>query len=59
MESLSRISSVLGIPKCADDCTLGQKYLGYARILVEVDITNDIPKEVGLEGMGEMYSYKR
>lgn len=38
-ESLSRITSVLGVPLLADECTTSQLRLSYARVLVEIDIT--------------------
>lgn len=41
-ESLSRISSVLGTPLCADDYTSTMKRISYARVRVEVDVTKEI-----------------
>ncbi|KAL2905065.1 Bifunctional polymyxin resistance protein ArnA [Bienertia sinuspersici] len=37
--TLSRMSSLLGVPLYADECTTRQLRISFARILVEVDIT--------------------
>ncbi|XP_019242475.1 PREDICTED: uncharacterized protein LOC109222589 [Nicotiana attenuata] len=42
--SLSRISSRLGIPLYVDDCTTQLDRITYARVLIEMDITKELPK---------------
>ena len=37
-ETLSRIVSVVGVPVLADECTMNQRKVSYARVLVEVDM---------------------
>lgn len=39
---LRRIGSVLGNPVCADECTSTQNCISYARLLVEIDITQPL-----------------
>ncbi|XP_010682612.1 uncharacterized protein LOC104897432 [Beta vulgaris subsp. vulgaris] len=48
-DSLSRIGSILGVPLYADECTSKGLRVSLARILVELDITQDIPREVAVE----------
>lgn len=48
-DSLSRISSVLGKPICVDECTTQHKRISYARLLVEVDITQPLTYKVQIE----------
>ncbi|XP_059278818.1 uncharacterized protein LOC132033000 [Lycium ferocissimum] len=43
---LSKIASRLGEPMFADECTKKQTYLSFARVLVDVDITQDLPREI-------------
>ncbi|XP_019235091.1 PREDICTED: uncharacterized protein LOC109215473 [Nicotiana attenuata] len=43
MDSLSRIGSGLGIPLYADECTSKIERISYARLLVEMDVTKDMP----------------
>lgn len=45
-DSLSRIVSVIGIPVYADECTTKQTRISFARKLIEVNITKDLPNEV-------------
>lgn len=45
-ESLSRIVSAVGVPIIADECTAKQTKVSYARVLVEVDITQEFVKEI-------------
>lgn len=45
-ESLSRIVNAIGVPLFADDCTSKKLCVSYARVLVEVDITNPLVKQV-------------
>lgn len=53
-DSLSRIGSVLGKPLCADECTTEQKRVSYARLFVEVDITQPLVYKVQVEGEAGM-----
>ncbi|CAO2827239.1 unnamed protein product [Amaranthus hypochondriacus] len=46
VETLSRIVSAVGVPIIADDCTAKQLKVSYARVLVEVDITQEFIKEI-------------
>ncbi|XP_021847237.1 uncharacterized protein [Spinacia oleracea] len=48
-DSLSRIGSLLGDPLFADDCTSKQQRISFARILIEVDVTGDLPKSVQIQ----------
>ncbi|XP_056698674.1 uncharacterized protein [Spinacia oleracea] len=45
-DSLSRIGSLIGVPLFADDCTSKQLRISFARLLIEVDVTKELPKEV-------------
>ncbi|XP_058746636.1 uncharacterized protein LOC131619565 [Vicia villosa] len=52
--SLNKIGSVLGTPLVTDECTANRLRISYARILVEMDITRDLPNEITIcdnEGM--------
>jgi hypothetical protein len=46
VKSLSKIGSALGIPLVTDECTANKFRISYARLLVEVDITKELPKEI-------------
>lgn len=48
-DSLSRITSLLGVPVCADDCTTRQQRVSFARVLVEMDVTVELPDHVWVE----------
>ncbi|XP_010696567.1 uncharacterized protein LOC104909079 [Beta vulgaris subsp. vulgaris] len=48
-DSLSRIGSVLGVPLYADECTSQNLRISYARLLIEMDVTQEIPKVVAVE----------
>lgn len=48
---LSRIGSVLGVPLYADECTSQGLRISYARLLIEMDITQEIPKVVAVEDL--------
>ncbi|XP_056697419.1 uncharacterized protein [Spinacia oleracea] len=48
-DSLSRIASLLGVPVCADDCTTRQQRVSFARLLVEMDVTANLPDHVWIE----------
>ncbi|XP_060182758.1 uncharacterized protein LOC132612661 [Lycium barbarum] len=45
-DSLSRVASLIGVPIYADECTTKQTRITYARMLVEVNITQTLPDEV-------------
>ncbi|XP_058757392.1 uncharacterized protein LOC131630645 [Vicia villosa] len=44
--SLNKIGSALGIPLVTDECTANKLRVSYARILVEMDITKELPEEI-------------
>ncbi|XP_021863540.2 uncharacterized protein [Spinacia oleracea] len=46
---LSRISSLLGVPLFADGCTTRQERVSFARVLIEMDVTNPLPGHVWIE----------
>jgi hypothetical protein len=48
---LSYVASGVGKPLCADTVTEEQLRLGFARVLVEVNIDSDFPKEVEIVGV--------
>lgn len=48
-DSLSRISSLLGVPMFSDEYTTNQDRVSFARVLVEVDITSSLPDHVWIE----------
>ncbi|XP_070035901.1 uncharacterized protein [Nicotiana tomentosiformis] len=43
VKSLSRIASSLGVPIYVDDCTTRIDRISYARVLIEIDITKELP----------------
>ncbi|XP_019267285.1 PREDICTED: uncharacterized protein LOC109244618 [Nicotiana attenuata] len=49
MTALSKIGSALGNPICADECTTGAVRISYARLLVEMDITKPLARQVKLQ----------
>ncbi|XP_021839712.2 uncharacterized protein [Spinacia oleracea] len=49
-DSLSRIGSLLGVPLYADECTSKQMRISFARLLVEIYVTKDLPKSVTIQG---------
>lgn len=46
MNSLSRIGSGLGFPLYADECTTNVDRIFYGRILVEMDVTRELPNVI-------------
>ncbi|XP_010667082.1 uncharacterized protein LOC104884178 [Beta vulgaris subsp. vulgaris] len=40
---------MIGVPLFADECTTHQQRITFARLLVEVDVTKDLPKSVSIE----------
>ncbi|XP_010689805.1 uncharacterized protein LOC104903466 [Beta vulgaris subsp. vulgaris] len=58
-DSLSRIGSLLGIPIYADECTFKALRVSFVRVLIEMDITKEIPKEIHIvEPSGMSFSQK-
>ncbi|CAO2841428.1 unnamed protein product [Amaranthus hypochondriacus] len=58
-ETLSRIVSAVGVPILADDCTAKQLKVSYARVLVEVDITQEFVKEIIVrDNVGKEFTQK-
>ena len=47
-ETPSRIVSVVGVSVLADECTMNQRKVSFARVLVEVDITQEFVKEISV-----------
>lgn len=43
VKSLSKIGSAIGNPFVTDECTTNKLRVFYARMLVEVDITQELP----------------
>lgn len=48
-KSLRRISSGLGIPLYADTCTTQIDQISYARVLVEVNVTKELPRSIKMK----------
>ncbi|XP_075080183.1 uncharacterized protein LOC142165721 [Nicotiana tabacum] len=48
-DSLSRIGSTLGVHIYADACTTKVERISYARILVEMDVTRPLPRQIMVE----------
>ena len=44
--TLGKIVSAIGNPIVTDECTASKLRVSYARILVEVDITKELPQEI-------------
>ncbi|CAO2832496.1 unnamed protein product [Amaranthus hypochondriacus] len=49
MSNLSRIGSIFGVPISADGPIASQSRVQFARILVEIDVSKPLPKEVLVE----------
>ncbi|CAJ2631940.1 unnamed protein product [Trifolium pratense] len=49
VKSLSKIGSALGTPLVTDECTANKFRISYARILVEVDITQELATEITIK----------
>ncbi|XP_058767570.1 uncharacterized protein LOC131641282 [Vicia villosa] len=47
-QSLGKIGSVVGIPLFTDECTAGKLRVSYARILVEVDVMQQLCEEISI-----------
>ncbi|XP_058732715.1 uncharacterized protein LOC131604280 [Vicia villosa] len=48
-KSLSKIGSAIGVPLVTDECTASKHRVSYAKILVEVDITKEMVKEIAIK----------
>jgi hypothetical protein len=46
IKSLSKIGSAIGNPLVTDECTAHKLRVSYARMLVEVDVTQDLPPDI-------------
>lgn len=49
LQLLSRISSGLGIPLYADECITQIDRISYARVLIEMDISQNLPSAIKVE----------
>ncbi|XP_075108979.1 uncharacterized protein LOC142180802 [Nicotiana tabacum] len=49
MKSLSKISSGLGTPVYADECTTNIARISYARVLIEMNITRPLPTSITVQ----------
>lgn len=49
MDSLSRISSGMGVPLYADECTTKVNTISFARVLVGMDVARELPKNLKVE----------
>lgn len=47
--SLSKIGSVIGAPLVMDECTTNKLRVSYARILVKVDISQELKKDITIK----------
>ncbi|XP_021767734.1 uncharacterized protein LOC110732124 [Chenopodium quinoa] len=59
VDTLSRLGSVLGVPLCADECTSKHLRVSFARLLIEVDVTKTLPKNIYVPesgGNGSMHN---
>lgn len=56
VDPLSRVSSVVGVLICANECSSSYKRMKYARVLVKVDITMPLVNQVDVE-MGSGMSF--
>ncbi|XP_058746852.1 uncharacterized protein LOC131619814 [Vicia villosa] len=48
-KSLSKIGSAIGVPLVTDECTTTKLRVSYARLLIEVDITKEMVKEIAIK----------
>lgn len=56
---MSRISSCLGLPLYADECTTKVARISIARVMIELDITKEIPLMIKVEDPnGRMFDQK-
>ncbi|KAG5632415.1 hypothetical protein H5410_004132 [Solanum commersonii] len=57
MDSLSRISSGLGEPLYADECTTKVDKISFARVLVEMDEARELPRKLKVEDPTVQYEW--
>ena len=51
--------SAVGVPVLADECTMNQRKVSYAIVLVEVDITQEFVKEISVrDNAGREFTQK-
>ncbi|XP_058784538.1 uncharacterized protein LOC131659349 [Vicia villosa] len=48
-KGLSKIGSAIGVPLVTDECTANKLRVSYARILIEVDVTKEMVKEIAIK----------
>lgn len=48
-KSLSKIASAIGVPLYTDGYTFTAEKISYARILIEVDISKNLPNDIMVE----------
>src|SRR4051812_36217748 len=48
-KSLCKIGSAIGVPLVTDECTANKLRVSYARILIEVDVTKEMVKEIAIK----------
>jgi hypothetical protein len=46
VKSLSKIGSALGNPLVTDECTAHKLRVSYARMLIEMDVTQELPHDI-------------
>lgn len=57
--SLSKIGSLLAVLICIDECTTKVLKVSFARILIEMDVTKEVPRELNIEDpSGSMFTQK-
>ncbi|CAI8614488.1 unnamed protein product [Vicia faba] len=47
--NLSKLASAIGIPLVTDECTASKLRVSYARVLIEVDITQKLVEEISIK----------
>ena len=58
-KTLSRIVTAVGVPVLADEYTMTQRKVSYARVLVEIDITQEFVKEINVrDNTGKDFTQK-
>lgn len=49
--------SAIGVPLFADECTTKQTRISYARMLIEVNVTKEIPQQITvMDPSGETFT---
>nr|XP_016458609.1 PREDICTED: uncharacterized protein LOC107782255 [Nicotiana tabacum] len=57
VENLGRIASSIGNPICTDKLTAQEARISYARMLIEMDVSQPLPETVLIETAGKKLSY--